>query len=255
MLKLIGMGLWNEKSMSLEALEEAKDCDVLYAEFYTSRLQGLRGSGAQGLGDISALEKQIGNEIRVLDREEFEGWTKKFLQEAKEKKVGILVSGDALTATTHIDLLIEAKKAGIPIRIIHGSSIYTAAAGLSGLQIYKFGRATSIPFFKAESPYDILAENIKAGLHTLIFLDIGENLMSANEGMKKLLEIEKKKKKKVFTENTEVVIIARAGSENPLVKFGKVKDLLNENFGGPMHVLIIPGKLHFKEKEYLELCR
>ncbi|HIJ98883.1 TPA: diphthine synthase [archaeon] len=246
MIKLIGLGLWNEKSMSLEALEEAKDCDVLYVEFYTSRLTGLK--------NISELENQIGKEIKVLNREQFEGKTKNFLQEAREKNIGILVAGDALTATTHIDLLIEAKKGGIEFRVVHGSSIYTAAAGLSGLQIYKFGRATSIPFFKAESPYDILAENKKAGLHTLIFLDIqNENLMSANEAMKKLIEIEKKKKKKVFTENTEIVIVARAGSENPLVKFGKVKELLKEDFGGPMHVLIVPGKLHFKEREALEL--
>ena len=248
MIKLIGLGLWNEKSVSIEALEEAKDCDILYAEFYTSRLMGLK--------NISELEKQIGREIKVLGREEFEGGTKRFLQEAKIKKVGILVGGDALTATTHIDLLIEAKKSKIGARIVHGSSIYTAAAGLSGLQIYKFGRATSIPFFKAESPYDILAENKKNGLHALIFLDIQEKkLMTANEAMKILLDIEKKKRKKVFTENTELVVIARAGSENPLVKFGKVKDLIGENFGAPMHVLIVPGKLHFKEREYLELCK
>ena len=245
MIKLIGLGLWNEKSMSLEALEEAKDCDILYAEFYTSRLMGLK--------NISALEKQIEKEIKVLKREQLEGGAKKILEEAKTEKVGILVVGDALTATTHIDLFIEAKKRRIRTRIVHGTSIYTAAAGL---QIYKFGRAASIPFFKAESPYDVLAENKKAGLHTIIFLDIqDEKLMSANEGMKKLLEIENKKKKKIFAESTEVVVVARAGSENPLVKFGKVKDLIDFDFGEPMHVLIVPGKLHFKEKEALELWK
>ena len=248
MIKLIGLGLWNEKSMSLEAAEEANDCDILYAEFYTSRLMGLR--------DLKDLEKQIGKEIKVLKREQLEGGAKKILEEAKTEKVGILVVGDALTATTHIDLFIEAKKRRIRTRIVHGTSIYTAAAGLSGLQIYKFGRAASIPFFKAESPYDVLAENKKAGLHTIIFLDIqDEKLMSANEGMKKLLEIENKKKKKIFAESTEVVVVARAGSENPLVKFGKVKDLIDFDFGEPMHVLIVPGKLHFKEKEALELWK
>ncbi len=252
MLKLIGLGLWNEKSLSLQALEEANDCDVLYAEFYTSRLMGLK--------NISDLEKEIGKEIKVLKREEVEVSQKFIFERAENEKVGFLVAGDALTATTHVDLFIEAKKRGIETKIIHGSSIYTAAAGLAGLQIYKFGRSCSVPFpqpgFKVESFYDVIKENLKKGLHTLVFLDIQPNkLMSANEAMKILLEIAAKKKSKVLSRDTEIVVVARAGSENPLVKFGKIKDLIGFDFGGPMHILIVPGELHFKEKEALELLK
>ena len=248
MIKIIGLGLWNEKSMSLEALAEANDCDVLYAEFYTSRLMGLKNN--------ADLEKEIGKEIKVLKREEVEISQKFILDRAKKEKVGFLVAGDALTATTHIDLLIEAKKRGIETKIIHGSSIYTAAAGLAGLQIYKFGRSCSIPFpqpgFKVESPFEAIKENLKKGLHTLVFLDIQPNkLMTANEAMQILLDIAKKKKSKVL-DNKEIVVVARAGSEEPLVKFGRINDLIEVEFGGPMHTLIIPSKLHFKEKEYLE---
>ena len=252
MLKLIGLGLWNEKSMSLEALEEANDCDILYAEFYTSRLMGLK--------NFSELEKQVGKEIKVLKREEVEVSQKFILDNAKEKKVGFLVVGDALTATTHIDLFLEAKKRGIETKIIHGASIYTAAAGLAGLQIYKFGRSCSIPFpapgFKAESFYDVIKENLKKGLHTLVFLDIQPTkLMTANEAMKLLMGIAGKRKGKSLDSETEIVVVARAGSESPLVKFGKIKDLIDFDFGGPMHIVIIPGKLHFKEKEALELYK
>ena len=35
-------------------------------------------------------------------------------------------------------------------------------------------------------------------------------------------------------------------------EFEKVKDLLEKDFGNPPYVIIVPGKLHFTEKEYLE---
>ena len=82
-----------------------------------------------------------------------------------------------------------------------------------------------------------------------------DRLMTANEAIEILLGIENKRDEKVFTEKTEIVVIARAGSEKPLIKFGKVKDLLEQDFGKPMHVLIVPGKLHFKEVEGLELWK
>ncbi|HIJ98127.1 TPA: diphthine synthase [archaeon] len=251
MIKIIGLGLWNEKSMSIEAMEEANDCDVLYAEFYTSRLIGLRSK--------EELVKVLGKDIKFLKREEVEVSQKFILDRAKKEKVGFLVAGDALTATTHIDLVIEAKKRGIEVKIIHGSSIYTAAAGLAGLQIYKFGRSCSIPYpqpgFKVESPFEVIAGNLKQGLHTLVFLDIQpDKLMTANEAMQILLEIGKKKKSRIL-DNKEIVVVARAGSDEAVVKYGKIKDLIEMNFGEPMHIIIVPGKLHFKEKEYLEFCR
>lgn len=250
MLAIISLGLWNEKSMSLEALEEAKKCDVLFAEFYTSSLLG---------AEIEKIEWAIGKKIKVLSRIEVEKG-KIILEAAKKLKVGFLVVGDALTATTHIEMLLEAKKLGIETKVIHGASIHTAAPGLAGLQIYKFGRVASVPFpqekFKVESPYEILVQNKKIGAHTLVFLDLKENkFMTANEAFKILLGIEKGKKKKVFAENTKVVVVARAGSESPLVKYGSVKELLDFDFGSPMHVLIVPGKLHFKEEEFLETLK
>ena len=48
--------------------------------------------------------------------------------------------------------------------------------------------------------------------------------MTANEAMEILLQIEEKKKEEVFTEDTLVVVLARAGSPNPTIKAGYVKD-------------------------------
>jgi diphthine synthase len=45
--------------------------------------------------------------------------------------------------------------------------------------------------------------------------------------------------------------IARAGSEEPVVKAGTDEELQNHTFGGPLHILIIPASLHPVEEEYL----
>ncbi len=46
-------------------------------------------------------------------------------------------------------------------------------------------------------------------------------------------------------------VVARAGSDNCLISADYAKNLLNKDFGEPMHSLIIPGNLHFMEAEAL----
>ena len=45
--------------------------------------------------------------------------------------------------------------------------------------------------------------------------------------------------------------LARAGSDKPLVKGGTVQEVVEFDFGGPLHCLIVPGDLHFVEAEAL----
>jgi len=49
-----------------------------------------------------------------------------------------------------------------------------------------------------------------------------------------------------------ICVVARAGSNHPVVKAGTIKDLIEKDFGSPLHTLVIPGKLHFMEVEALE---
>jgi len=87
-----------------------------------------------------------------------------------------------------------------------------------------------------------------------LFLDIKAEkrmYMTANEAMELLLKVEDMKKGGVFTDDTLVVVLARAGSLNPAIRAGYVKDLIREDFGDPPHILIVPGKLHIVEAEYL----
>ena len=102
----------------------------------------------------------------------------------------------------------------------------------------------------------MLADNLERGLHTLLLLDIRaeENrTLSANEAMRIMLELESKLEKKVFTPKTLAVVIARADSDDCLVKADKIEKLENQDFGPSPHVIIVPGKLHFMEVEALQV--
>ena len=63
---------------------------------------------------------------------------------------------------------------------------------------------------------------------------------------------EEKRKENVITENTKVLVVARAGSIKPGLYYGKIKDLIKHDFGTPLHCVIIPGKLHFMEEDALK---
>ena len=252
MLILAGLGLYDEKDMTLKTLEFAKKVDKIYAEFYTAVLTGTT---------IEKIEETIGKEITVLNREKVEYETEKLINESMDKDIMFLTAGDPMVATTHVDIAVEARKKGIDVIIINAPSIYSAV-GITGLQLYKFGKTTSIVFpepnYFPETPYDVIKENLKMGYHTLCLLDIHADknrFMTANEGLETLLKIEEKRKENLLNENTKVVVVARAGSLKPKVVYGKIKDLINYDFGKPLHCIIIPGKLHFMEEDALKyLC-
>ena len=249
-LVFVGLGLFDEKDISLRGVEEIREADAVFAEFYTSMMPGL---------SVQKLEGIAGKEIKIVSRrtlEEEDG--KPILQEAKKEKVAFLVPGDPLIATTHVDLRIRAERQGIKTRVIHGASIVSAVVGLSGLQNYKYGRSVTIPFpekgFAPETPYKVILENRVMGLHTLCYLDIKaeeQRYMTVEEGLRSLLDMEKRKKAHVITLSTLVLGVARAGSDNPIVKAGYVGDIMNHDFGDPPHTLVFPAKLHFMEAEAL----
>jgi len=246
MLTLVGLGLCNERDLTMRGIEAAKQADIVHIELYTSVWQGK-----------NELEKIIGKKIRELKREDLEQHADKIVGEAKTKNVVIFVPGDPMIATTHITLVEQAKKDNIEVNIIHNASI-VSAIGETGLHLYKFGATATVPFPEKtrgklpESVYDIIKLNKKAGLHTLLLLDItSERCMAAGEAMKILLSIEEQRKEDVFTDDTEVVVFARAGSSDSLIASGKVREMKNRDFDEPPMILIVPGILHFSEKDYL----
>ncbi len=249
MLSLIGLGLWNEKDITIKGLARAQKADLVYIESYTSHWHG----------NLKKLEEAIGKKINVFKREDLEEKSDKILEEAKKKKVAILVPGDPLIATTHITLISNAIKDDIEAEVIHNASIYSAIAE-TGLHVYKFGASATIPFPEKTSEvlplsvYEIIKENAGLGLHTLLFLDVSsdEKYMTPNQAIKTMLKLEEFMKQRIFTDNTKIIVFGRAGSDEPLILYGKVKEIMYKNFGEPPFVIIIPGKLHFTEREFLE---
>jgi len=249
MLNIIGIGLNDEKDITLKGLELVKESDIVFLENYTSVLQV----------DVSKLEELYGKKIILADRDLVEKKAEQeILEKAKEKNVSLLVVGDALSATTHIDIIKRAREMNIKVNVVHNASVLTAVSE-TGLQLYKFGKATSIPFpeenFKPETAYDVIKDNLSLGLHTLILLDLRpqeKRFMTVNQAIEILLEIEEKRKEKVISEETIGIGCARLGDDDSVIKKGTLKELKEFDFGKEVHCLIIPGKMHFAEEEFLD---
>lgn len=251
-LYFIGLGLSDEKDISVKGLEAIKRCSSIYLESYTSRL----------LVPTSKLEEFYGKKIIEANRELVEKQAEDtILKDAQEQDTAFLVIGDVFGATTHTDLYLRAQEKKIPCIIIHNTSIINAVAD-TGLELYKFGKTTSIPYpsenFKPTTAYDVLSQNKKLGMHTLLLLDIKkdeERFMTVNEALQIMLDIEQEKQKKVFTEGLMCMGCARLGSEDVSIKYGTAKELLTFDFGGPLHCLIVPGNLHFIEEDMIKLYK
>ncbi|MFH1399320.1 MAG: diphthine synthase [Candidatus Woesearchaeota archaeon] len=243
-LYFVGLGLWDEKDISLKGLEIVRKCDKIFLDGYTSKL---------GVG-VEKLEKLFGKKVEVANRELVESKAELILESAIKQQVAFLVVGDVFSATTHMDLYVRAKKLGVGVKVINNASVFSAV-GVTGLQLYKFGKTTSIAAnVESETAYNVIKDNSKIGLHTLVLLDLDVEkgkYMSVNEAITRLLKLEAKLKAKVFTAETKCVGCARFGSDDCVIKYGKAEELLKQDFGGPLHCLIVPGKLHFIEEEVL----
>ena len=197
-LHIIGIGLDNEKDITLKGLEYVKRAQLVYLEVYTSKLNC----------SLINLAKECNKQIILADRNMVEGDNNEILEHAKTMDVAFLVIGDPFSATTHLDMMMRAKKQNIKVTITNNASILTAV-GITGLQLYKFGKTTSVPYpednFQPETAYDVIKANKAMGLHTLVLLDIKYDLqkfMTVNEAIKILLDLEEKRKEHVFTKET-----------------------------------------------------
>jgi len=168
-LYIVGLGLGDEKDITVRGLECVRSCSSLFLEYYTSVL------GA----DKKRLEEFYGIPITVADRNLVELSAESIYSNAKTSNVGFLVVGDPLCATTHVDLMLRARNEGIKVEIIHNTSVMGAVASC-GLQLYQYGYTVSIPFFeenwKPSSFYDRINYNKGGGMHTLCLLDIKVSL-------------------------------------------------------------------------------
>jgi diphthine synthase len=245
MLTFIGLGLYDANDISEKGLACIRDADHVFLEIYTSRLMG---------ATYQELESYYGKSLHLLRREDVEQCPDGLLGRAETDRVVFLCAGDPMVSTTHIDLRMRAAARGIKTSIVHAASISSAVCGISGLQNYRFGKSCSIPFPQKNwfptTSIEVIALNLSLRLHTLVYLDIqAERYMTVGEAIDllELMAAEKKLQIPLY------VGIARAGSDNPLVRAGNASILRSVDFGLPLHILIVPGELHDMERSYLEM--
>ena len=113
MLYLVGIGLKPEH-LTLEAIETVKKCASVFVENYTSQYAS---------GTLEELLKITGKSFKVIGRKEVEEQFDSALLSAKSNDIALLIFGNALTATTHLQLLLDAKENEVRTRIIPGISI------------------------------------------------------------------------------------------------------------------------------------
>eukprot|EP00127_Corallochytrium_limacisporum_P004930 Clim_evm4s195 gene=Clim_evmTU4s195 len=266
-LYFIGLGLGNEQDITVRGLEIVKSADKVFLEAYTSIL---------ARGPENFLNKTVTlygrDDIVIADRELVEQAAETILDpaEGQDTKVAFLVVGDPYGATTHTDLALRAHERKIKVVNIHNASIMNAVAAC-GLQLYRFGQSISQVFWTDEwqpdSYYDKIGDNMSIGLHTLCLLDIKvkeqtwENLargrkvyepprfMTVTEALEQLLACEERHGRGLVKADTIVIGVARLGQDDQLIVSGTVSELMEVDFGKPLHSLVIAGDVHETELE------
>src|SRR3989442_1366440 len=142
-LVFVGLGLHDEKGITLRGLDEARSADVVFAELYTSSLAG---------ATIESVERLIGKKVRTLTRADVED------------------GGTPLAPKEAIAFLLE---------------------------------------------------------------------MTARIGTTE------------FGPETLACVLSRVGSLDGRAVCGPIGTLSNRDLGPPMHCIVVPGRLHFLEKEAL----
>lgn len=249
MLSIIGLGL-DVGDISYKGLKAIRDADTVLMENYTLPLPQ---------GYIDFLERETGKKIIAIDRRGLEDNVALTIEPAIGSDMAILVPGDPLIATTHHIIAEAARKAGTETHIIHSSSIFTAGIGESGLDIYRFGPTTTVPFwsskYKPVSFIDVIKKNLENNQHTLVLLDVDAHAgltMSYSDAIT-LIKKAEEKRGTVVIGNRKIIILCEIGTENQNIIYTETDNTklqrLEKRLVSKRTALIIPSDMNFAEKD------
>ncbi len=247
MLHLIGTGL-SPKGITIEAIDLCKNSDFVYVDTYTSFISAEK---------IKFIKEQIGKGISGLYRQDMEEKASKIVNQAINNDVCVLVGGDPLMATTHKTIFLEAKKKGVKISISHSGSILNAVIGGSGLDFYRFGQITTLPnwseHYKPMSFYNIISNNIKNNLHTILLFDYdwkSGNSVSVKEAITVLKKAESEFGKGIIRDDTFVIIMNNLAQEKESKYYITIEEAEEIDTKG-LTTMVIPAALSEIEKELI----
>ena len=256
-LWLIGIGPGDLENMTERSRRVARGCKKRYLEGYTAVLP----SEQEDL-----LESVIGPWERMM-RPSVES-PEALLGESRNDSVALLVVGDPMQATTHIDLEARCMEEGIGFEVIPGMSATSLAVSLSGLQSYKFGRQVTLPYpygdYLATSPLEMILRNLEGGLHTLVLLDLdptgmGFDLPTPMSPSQAISTLERMTAKwleegdgrdgpSMVVSEWEGILLSDIGTKDQRVYSGSLGEI-SKIQGGWIHTLIIPSNMSDNERE------
>lgn len=263
-LYLVGIGPGDVSLLTIEAVDVARRAKHRRYEAYTASWPN---------DQLSLLQEKIGLVEKVM-RPEVES-PQELFDLAKDDSVALLVVGDPLQATTHIDLQLQAEERGIDCHVIHGISITNLVTGAIGLSNYKFGRQTTLTYpysgWIATSPIETIAINMFLGQHTLALLDLdptglgvgnqipmspksaADSIMAGLQKLEQIVddypeddEIALMKKAAINAlierplESISVVLCSDMGCEDQKITLTTVANIADLS-GGRMNCLVFPG--------------
>lgn len=237
MLYLIGLGL-NYNSLSKHALDIVSRCKRIYLENYTVDFPYA----------TSDLVEFLGKKIEIAGRDLVEGLS--LVDEAKKKDIALLIYGNPLVATTHITLIEECKASEVGCEVLHNASILDAV-GETGLQVYKFGKITSMPKWEPSKNYtpdsfmEVVKQNKSIGAHSLILIDIG---LGFRYSLRQLVDAAKNHEIKLG----RILVCRVLGTPRAKIYYEKIEDMEDWERIYPPYCLIIPGKLNHVEEAHLK---
>lgn len=251
MLVIAGLGIYGLRDLTLGVLDCLKRADRVFIELYTSLIPSF---------NVGDLEDLIGKRVTIVTRDDIEGGRlHEIVESARKELVVLLAPGDPFIATTHVVVKLEAIKRGVEVHYLPAPSIVNAVSAATGLDFYKFCRPVTIvsprPGYFPLTPYYVLKENLRRGLHTLFLLDLDAErgyAMRADEAARLLQSMEEAVRAgAIDREETLFISVAQASSPRQVVTAFKLISVPEP--GPPPHVLIVPGLLNPVEKEALQL--
>ena len=246
MLVLVGVG-YKGRMATLEAVEVLSRADRIYVDVYTN-------PGAKEL--VEEIKRIASGRVIMADRGLLEENAGRIVEEASKSIVAVVSAGDPLIATTHVTLLVEARRRGIEARYYPGVSGVCAAKAASLLHYYRFGRTITIPGpwrgVKAYSLIEFIYANLCSGLHTTALLDVDEregSQLSPRDAALTLTRLEEEVAREAgFTPflNTLPVILVEAGAQGAHRVFGYSSLEVLASRGAPkgVYTMIVPAEPH-----------
>lgn len=290
MLYIIGLGLADVEDITLKGLNAVKSSDLIYLEHYTSILGG--GADYKNelekfyskeiiLADRTMVEQ---NSDEIIDNAKDK--IVSFL--VVGDPFGATTHTDLVLRAVEKGVSFRIIHNASIMNAIGccGLQLYNYGETIS---ICFWSEAEN---WKPKSYFEKICDNRVRGLHTLCLLDIkvkekslinlikqrdiyepprfmsvaqaSEQMIQIieeaksyqiNEDEENLVEINLKKlvESKIVTEDTLAVGLARVGKNDQTIKVDTLKNLADSDLGSPLHSMVIAGKLHPLEIEFLRL--